>query len=140
MTALEIVWDCLDPWIAQEPEKTKEQLAYMMAEMVDLGVAKFYQQGDSIFFVVRNTPFVAEVHLFSKANNFKLVRNVKNFLTDFWRTTQFIKLHASFTLKKECGCAKRCGFKEEGIREKSHVLKTGEIVDVYLYGVRKWEQ
>lgn len=134
------MWDNLDPWIAQEPEKTKEQLAYMMTMMIDIGSSKFYQHGNTVFFVTRLTPFLAEMHLFSKENSFELVRNIKGFLIEFWATTQFVKLQVSFKNHKLKKVALRTGFLQEGISEKSYMLPTGELVNQYLYGVKKWVQ
>ena len=139
MTTDEIIWDCLDPNVAQEPSKTKAELIYIMAEMTQKGFAKFYRKGDSVFFVVRLTPYVAEVHMFSKEKGTKVITNSKQFLAEFWEKTEFKKLQAKVYLKKQCSYLKKVGLEQEGLLKKSFFLNN-EMQDEYLFGVKKWVQ
>ena len=139
MTTDEIIWDCINPAIAQEPNKTKAELIYIMAEMTQKGFAKFYREGDSVFFVIRLTPYLAEVHIFSKEKGTKVIVNSKKFLNEFWETTEFKKLQAKVYLKKQYSYLKKVGLEQEGLLKKSFFLNN-EMHDEYLFGVTKWVQ
>lgn len=106
--------------------------------MLEIGHAKIYQHGDSVFLVMRKTKFVAELHLFSEEKSFGIIRNFKKFLIEFWNTTDFVKLEAVFNKPQLCNIVKKVGFKQEGFIEKSYMLPNGELSNEYLYGVSRW--
>lgn len=127
----------LSPWTVQSPWLSQAQIKALMDAQVDAGVAAWFWSKDGLtaWFVRHYTPWVAEVHLFSKTPH--LVRNCREIQARVWAETNYRKLEMRTPLNGVATLAKRIGWTHEGTRLASFQMQDGRMENEYLYGVVK---
>jgi hypothetical protein len=127
-----------DPWVVQSPWMTPVEIRDNLNDQVAVGIAEFFwsKDGMTCWFVRRCTNRVADIHLFSKAQN--IIRNCREIQAAVWANTAYEKLEMRTHLPAVGSLARRIGWEYEGTRKLSFELKNGDIVDEILYGVLRW--
>jgi len=134
----DLILDTVDPWIAQAPEYTKEQLLELVILENEEGNNMF--MGSKHYNVVlmarKSTHWVADVHLFAKCNKpWKIVETVKRAQDYLLSNTDFERLEMRTHIPSVCKLAERCGWTKEGEHPRAVKLENGSFITEYSYGV-----
>lgn len=138
--AAQIIYEQIDPWIFQAPEKTKDEIFNEMVDDIRSGKSLPLEKDGFIFYLVPETKWLARVHMFAK--NSKPIDSLKAsiFLTNLiFDNSKVDKLYGITPLKAMIKVSEKIGWKHEGGLTKSFMTKDGELKDQYIFGVTRTE-
>lgn len=135
-----IIYEQIDPWIFQSPEKTKDEIFGEIELDIKTGRSLPLEKDGFIFYVVPETKWLARVHIFAKNNSPIKSLKASVFLTDLiFDNSKVMKLYGITSLKSMIKVSERIGWKHEGTITKSFMTKEGNIKDQYIFGVTREE-
>lgn len=133
-----IIYEQIDPWTFQSPEKTKDEIFETILYDIKHGRSIPLEKDGFIYYVVPETKWLARVHMFSKSNNAILALKASMFLTNFiFDNTKVNKLYGITPLKSMLKVSERVGWKHEGTLTQSFMTENGDYKDQYIFGVTR---
>ena len=133
-----IIYEQIDPWIFQSPEKTKDEIFEDILYDIKNGRAIPIEKDGFIFYIVPETKWLARVHMFSKAKDAMAALNSSIFLTNFiFDSTKINKLYGITSLSSMLKVSERVGWKHEGTLTQSFMTENGDFKDQYIFGVTR---
>lgn len=140
-SALNIIYEKLDPWIMEEPQKTKDQIFAEMLQELRVKRAFLLERNSLVFYLMPETNWRARIHVFSAVSSRKVGIQTAKELTYylFCNINSLQKLYGFTPHKKFLPTISKFGWKHEGVLTSSHLLKTGELVDQYIFGITRSE-
>lgn len=133
-----IIYEQIDPWIFQSPEKTKDQIFEDILSDIENGRSIPVEKDGFIFYIVPETKWLARVHMFSKAKDSITALSASMFLTNFiFDSTKVNKLYGITSLKSMLKVSERVGWKHEGTLTQSFMTENGDFKDQYIFGVTR---
>lgn len=134
------LYEKIDPWSLQVPEKTKSEIFQNMVEAIETQQAFPFEKDGVIFYIVPETRWLYRLHIFSTAKSYKTVINAGNFLTNFiFDNTSTEKLYGITPLKSLLKVSKKFGWTHEGTIKNSFMDKSHILKDQYVFGITKLE-
>jgi len=139
-----IIYEQIDPWLFQSPEKTKDQIFESMLFDMQEGRAVPIEKDGFIFYIVPETKWLVRVHMFSKAVSSITALKASMFLTDFvFDNTKINKMYGITPLRSMLKVSERVGWKHEGTLTQSFMSENGYYKDQHIFGVtreqnKKW--
>lgn len=138
--AAQIIYEQLDPWTFQAPDKTKDEIFNNIIEDIKTGKSLPLEKDGFIMYLVPETKWLARVHMFAKNNNYIDSLKASIFLTDLiFSNSKVSKLYGITSLKSMIKVSERVGWKHEGILSSSFMTKEGDLKDQYIFGVTRDE-
>ena len=135
-----IIYEQIDPWIFQSPEKTKDEIFGEIELDIKTGRSLPLEKDGFIFYVVPETKWLARVHIFAKNNSPIKSLKASVFLTDLiFDNSKVMKLYGITSLKSMIKVSERIGWKHEGKITKSFMTKEGNLEDQYIFGITREE-
>ena len=118
----------IDPWLIQEPSLLDLEIVANMQAQMDESTAHLLRHEYVYAFVIRDSPWRAQLHLFSLGGP----RTVQSFkaITQY-ALTLYHRLEGRFQNRKIAALAKRCGWHHEATYKNSFRLKDGGFIDEY---------
>jgi len=141
-----IIYEQIDPWIFQSPEKTKDDIFSEIEIDIKSGRSLPLEKDGFIFYIVPETKWLARVHMFAKSSNPIKSLNASIFLTDLiFNNSKVMKLYGITSLKSMLKVSEKIGWKHEGTITKSFMTKEGDLKDQYIFGItreenKKWRE
>jgi hypothetical protein len=136
----QIIYEQIDPWIFQAPEKTKDDIFVDIEQDIKSGKSLPLEKDGFILYIVPETKWLARVHMFAKNNS--PIKSLKAgiFLTDLiFNNSKVMKLYGITPLKSMVKVSERIGWKHEGTITKSFMTKEGDLKDQYVFGITREE-
>lgn len=136
--AARIIYEQIDPWIFQSPEKTKDDIFGEIELDIKLGKSLPLEKDGFIFYIVPETKWLARVHMFAK--NDSPIKSLKAsvFLTNLiFDNSKVMKLYGITSLKSMIKVSERIGWKHEGTITESFMTKEGNLKDQYVFGITR---
>lgn len=136
--AARIIYEQIDPWIFQSPEKTKDDIFGEIELDIKLGKSLPLEKDGFIFYIVPETKWLARVHMFAK--NDSPIKSLKAsvFLTNLiFDNSKVMKLYGITSLKSMIKVSERIGWKHEGTITESFMTKEGNLKDQYIFGITR---
>lgn len=135
-----IIYEQIDPWIFQSPEKTKDDIFSEIEIDIKSGRSLPLEKDGFIFYIVPETKWLARVHMFAKSTNPIKSLNASIFLTDLiFNNSKVMKLYGITSLKSMLKVSEKIGWKHEGTITKSFMTKEGDLKDQYIFGITREE-
>lgn len=135
-----IIYEQIDPWIFQSPEKTKDDIFNEIEIDIKSGRSLPLEKDGFIFYIVPETKWLARVHMFAKSTNPIKSLNASIFLTDLiFNNSKVMKLYGITSLKSMLKVSEKIGWKHEGTITKSFMTKEGDLKDQYIFGITREE-
>jgi hypothetical protein len=135
-----IIYEQIDPWIFQSPEKSKDQIFNEIELDIKSGKSLPLEKDGFIFYLVPETKWLARVHMFAKNDNPIKSLQASVFLTDLiFDNSKVMKLYGITSLKPMLKVSERIGWKHEGTITKSFMTKEGNLKDQYVFGITREE-
>jgi len=134
----ELILETIDPWIAQEPEMSKQDLLDSIIQENDEGFNMFVgsKKYNTVLMLRYSTPWVADVHLFTRHNNpWDVVRTGKKIQKFVFDNIGYERLEMRTHLKNVCKIAEKCGWSKEGEHPNAVKLEDGTFATEYSYGL-----
>lgn len=134
----QLILDTIDPWNAQEPSMTKEEMVHALEVEHEEGDLLFIgsQKANLVIMARYVTPWVASCHVFGKnKDGFALVRAAKKSCQFLFDKIGFHKLEAKMHDRKEIILTERCGWKREGTHPDAIKQEDGTFTEEYSYGI-----
>jgi hypothetical protein len=136
----QIIYDQIDPWIFQAPEKTKDDIFGDIEQDIKSGKSLPLEKDGFILYIVPETKWLARVHMFAKSSNHIKSLHSGIFLTDLiFNNSKVMKLYGITPLKSMIKVSERIGWKHEGTITKSFMTKEGDLKDQYVFGITREE-
>ena len=135
-----IIYEQIDPWIFQSPEKTKDDIFNEIEIDIKSGRSLPLEKDGFIFYIVPETKWLARVHMFAKSSN--PIKSLKSsiFLTDLiFDNSKVMKLYGITSLKSMLKVSEKIGWKHEGTITKSFMTTEGDLKDQYVFGITREE-
>jgi hypothetical protein len=138
---LEIIYKKLDPWLMEDPQKTKDQIFSEILLDIKSGVSFPFEHDGMVFYVMPETKWRARLHLFSDTKSNKIATHSAKELTTllFDNINSLEKLYGITPHKKFIRVVHKFGWKHEGTLTQSYFSKSGKMLDQYLFGISKQE-
>jgi hypothetical protein len=138
---LEIIYNKLDPWSFENPDKTKDQLFAEILSDIKTKQSFPIEKDGMVFYVMPETDQRARLHLFSETRNVKTSIESAKWLTNFLfcHINSLEKLYGITPHKKFIRVINKFHWKHEGTLTHSHLSKSGKMKDQYVFGVTKHE-
>jgi hypothetical protein len=135
--ALKIIYDKLDPWLMEDPQKTKDQIFSEILTDIKSGVAFPFERDGMVFYVMPETKRRARLHLFSDIKSNKIATHAAKQLTSFMfsNINSLEKLYGITPHEKFLRVVHKFGWKHEGTLTRSYFSKSGEMRDQYIFGI-----
>lgn len=133
-----LILETIDPWSAQEPSLTKEELVHALEVEQDEEDLLFVgsKKANLVLMVRYVTPWVAEVHVFGKSKDgWALIRAAKKACQFLFDKIGFHRLEAKAHKSDVITLITRCGWKLEGTHPDAIKLKDGTFTEEYSYGI-----
>lgn len=138
--AAQIIYEQIDPWIFQVPEKSKDEIFNGILDDIRSGKSLPLEKDGFIIYLVPETNWLARVHIFAKNSKPFDSVNAGIFLTNLiFDNSKVDKLYGITPLKGMVKVSEKIGWKHEGILTKSFMTKDGELKDQYIFGVTRTE-
>lgn len=135
-----IIYEQIDPWVFQSPEKTKDEIFSDIVDDIKNGRSIPLEKDGFIFYIVPETRWLARVHMFAKNSNAIDSLKASIFLTNLvFDNSKVNKLYGITPLKSMIKVSERVGWKHEGTLSKSFMTKEGNIKDQYIFGITREE-
>ncbi len=135
-----IIYEQIDPWTFQSPEKTKDEIFNEIELDIKNGKSLPLEKDGFIFYLVPETKWLARVHMFAKNDNPIKSLKASVFLTDLiFDNSKVMKLYGITSLKSMIKVSERIGWKHEGKITKSFMTKEGNLEDQYIFGITREE-
>lgn len=136
--AAHIIYEQIDPWTFQSPEKTKDQIFNEIVEDIRSGRSLPLEKDGFILYIVPETKWLARVHMFSKSRNHITSINAVGFLTNLiFDNSKVEKLYGINHFKTVVKISEKIGWKHEGTLTKSFMTKEGNLKDQYIFGITR---
>jgi hypothetical protein len=136
--AAQIIYEQIDPWVFQSPEKSKDEIFNEMLDDIRSGRSLPLEKDGFILYIVPETKWLARVHMFSKAGNFYTSLRACEFLTNLiFDNSKVEKLYGINHFKTVVKISERIGWKHEGNLSKSFMTKDGDLIDQYIFGITR---
>lgn len=135
---LKIIYDNLDPWMAQMPKYTRDELfAGILSSLKDQS-AFFSFEDDLVIYFVPENPWLVKMHFYSKNHSYKSVKALRTILKRVFENSTFEKFVGITPLRKFVLASEKTGIgKLEGVLTKAHKTESGELIDLYVFGVSR---
>lgn len=138
--AARIIYEQIDPWIFQSPDKTKDEIFNDILEDIKAGKSLPLEKDGFILYLVPETKWLVRVHMFAKSKNPIDSLKASIFLTDLiFDNSKVMKLYGITALKSMVKVSERIGWKHEGTITKSFMTKEGNLKDQYVFGITRNE-
>lgn len=136
--AAQIIYEQIDPWTFQSPEKTKDEIFNEILDDIRSGRSIPLEKDSFILYIVPETRWLARVHMFSKSENHVKSMQAFQFLTNLvFDNSKVQKLYGINHFKIVTKIVPKIGWKNEGILSKSFMTKEGNLIDQYIFGVTR---
>jgi len=138
---LEIIYNKLDPWSFENPDKTKDQLFAEILADIKAKHAFPIEKDRLVFYVMPETQQRARLHLFADTRNTKKAIQSAKWLTNFLfcNIVSLEKIYGITPHKKLLRTIHLFGWKHEGTLTHSHLSETGKMEDQFVFGVTRHE-
>ena len=133
-----LILETIDPWRAQEPAMSKEEMVHALEVEHEEGDLLFVgsKKANLVIMARYVTPWVAECHIFGKnKSGFALIKAAKKACTFLMDNIGFHKLEAKMHDPKEIILTERCGWRLEGTHPEAIKLEDGTFTAEYSYGI-----
>lgn len=138
--AASIIYEQIDPWIFQSPEKTKDEIFNEIVDDIRNGRSIPLEKDGFILYLVPETRWLARVHMFAKTESAVTSLNAFTFLTNLiFDSSKVEKLYGINHFKKVIKISEKIGWKHEGTLTKSFMTKNGDLKDQYIFGITREE-
>lgn len=128
----------IDCWLVQEPSLLDLQIVALMQEQMDAGQAWLMVHGDTYVFMVRQTPWIGDMHIYNTGSTWSMVGACRAITDEALR--MFVKLEARTHDKRIGRMIERCGWRQEAVYRSAFRTRDGQFLDEYGYGVTTWER
>jgi hypothetical protein len=136
--AARIIYEQIDPWTFQSPEKNKDEIFNEIVNDIREGRSLPLEKDSFIFYIVPETKWLARIHMFSKSINHITSINACGFLTNLvFDNSKVEKLYGINPFKTMTKISEKIGWKHEGTLEKSFMTKEGNLKDQYIFGITR---
>ncbi len=136
--AAQIIYEQIDPWVFQSPEKTKDQIFNEIVDDIKSGRSLPLEKDGFILYIVPETKWLARVHMFSKTSGFVTSLRACEFITNLiFDSSKVEKLYGINHFKTVVKVSERIGWKHEGTLTQSFMTKEGNLVDQYIFGITR---
>jgi hypothetical protein len=134
----QIIYEQIDPWIFQAPEKTKDEIFNEIIVDIKTGKSLPLEKDGFVFYLIPETKWLARVHMFAKNNNAIDSLKASIFLTNLiFNNSKVAKLYGITPLKSMVKVSERVGWKHEGVLSNSFMTKEGDLKDQYIFGITR---
>jgi hypothetical protein len=137
----DILYEKIDPWTAQCPHKTKDQIFETMLSDMDKNLAFPAEKDGMIFYIMPETPWLARLHLYSATKTVKQTISAGKYLTSFMfdsiKTLE--KIYGITPHQKFVRVAHKFGWRQEGVLSRSYLTRDEKLVDQYMFGITRPE-
>lgn len=136
---LEIIYNKLDPWLMEDPTKTKDQIFKCIVDDIKARVAFPIEKNGMVFYLMPETKQRARLHLFSDTHDIKTTIESAKWLTSFafCNIKSLEKMYGITPHKKFLRVIHKFGWKHEGILTHSFYSKSGIMKDQIIFGVSR---
>lgn len=138
---LEIIYNKIDPWSMETPDKTKDQIFTEMVNEITSKNAFPVEKDGMIFYIMPETPQRARLHLLSDTktpgNAIKSGKWLTAFL--FKKVSSLQKLYGITPHEKFLRIVTKFGWHHEGTLIHSHYTKSGQMKDQYVFGITRFQ-
>jgi len=134
----QLITDTIDPWNAQEPSMSVEEMVSAIEQEQTDGDLLFVgsKKANLVLMVRYVTPWVGECHVFGKnKNGWALIKATKKACKFLFDNIGFHRLEAKMHIHEERVLTERCGWKLEGTHPDAIKLKDGTFTEEYSYGI-----
>lgn len=138
--AAHIIYEQIDPWVFQSPEKTKDEIFNEIVSDIRIGRSLPLEKDGFILYIVPETKWLARIHMFSKTSNHIISLKSFEFLTNLiFDSSKVQKLYGINHFKTAVKLSEKVGWKHEGTLSKSFMTKEGNLKDQYIFGITREE-
>lgn len=128
----------IDCWTVQEPYLVDLEIVNAIQAQMDEGRAWLFQDADTYAFMCRQTPWVADMHIYNTGSTWSMVRAVRAITREALK--RFPKLEARTPDQRIGRMIERCGWRQEAVYRSAFRTREGKFLDEYGYGVTTWER
>lgn len=133
-----IIYEQIDPWVFQSPEKTKDEIFSGILDDIRNARSMPLEKDGFILYIVPETKWLARVHMFAKTSNYAVSLKAFEFLTNLiFDNSKVEKLYGINHFKTAVKISERVGWKHEGTLTKSFMTKEGNLKDQYIFGITR---
>ena|SRR3972149_11630481 len=109
-----------------------------MLKHLEFGLLEFYRKSETVFLIRNNTyPWTRQIHLIPNAHAWEITTGLRELATQLFKNPQILRLEAETSIKKLCIVLTRNGWKFDCIRPEAHLNENNELVDLYMYSLRR---